>query len=62
MKIFSRNKTDSSTELFVQRMNQMKMIKLLNLSHVDGDQEQETRLMLTRNLLSLMTSVNGVGL
>ena len=62
MKIFSRNKTDSSTELFVQRMNQMKMIKLLNLSHVDRDQEQETRLMLTRNLLSLMTSVNGVSL
>ena len=62
MKVFSRNKTDSSTELFVQRMNQMKMIKLLNLSHVDGDQEQETRLMLTRNLLSLMTSVNGVSL
>ena len=62
MKVFSRNKTDSSTELFVQRMNQMKMIKLLNLSHVDEDQEQETRLMLTRNLLSLMTSVNGVSL
>ena len=62
MKVFSRNKTDSSTELFVQRMNQMKRIKLLNLSHVDGDQEQETRLMLTRNLLSLMTSVNGVSL
>ena len=62
MKVFSRNKTDSSTELFVQRMNQMKMIKLLNLSHVDGDQEQETRIMLTRNLLSLMTSVNGVSL
>ena len=42
VKVLYRGRTDPSIVWFVQRMIQLKMIKLVNLSRVDGEQDTES--------------------